>query len=88
LKCINQTINFLPNSAFRQPQAAEEIKENLTKKPQSEVSVIANLLLSDKLDQAITQLDALENKTDSLLVAQQKVASLIENLKLVLQKQK
>jgi hypothetical protein len=100
LDSINEAINSLPNAAFKQPQKAMELKSNLTVKPQNETNDIASLLQSDKLNEAIQQLNELKSKTDSSFgglakddlitnpQAQQKILPLIENLILVLEKQK
>lgn len=101
LEGINNAINSLPNNAFSQPQEAVELKDSLTAAPpQNETNNIANLLQSDKLDEAIVQLNDLKAKTDSSFggldaddlitnpQAQQKVLPLIENLIQVLEKQK
>lgn len=100
LEGINNTINSLPNNAFKQPGIAEGIKEGLTIKPQSQMDNISNLLESDKLDPAIAELTTLKNLTDSsagglaaddLITdpqAQQEVIPLIDNLIQVLEKQK
>ena len=103
LEGINNAINSLPNTAFSQPQEALELKESLTltTPPQpTETSDIANLLQTDKLDEAIIQLNELKAKTDSSFggleaddlitnpEAQEKVLPLIQNLIQVLEKQK
>jgi hypothetical protein len=100
LESINDAINSLPNAAFKQPQTAKEMKGNLTIKPQNETNDIASLLQSDKLNEAIGQLNELKSKTDSsfgglagddLIInpqAQQRILPLIENLIIVLEKQK
>lgn len=101
LEGIDNAINSLPNTAFSQPQEALKLKADLTSaQPQNETSNIADLLQSDKLDEAIVQLNDLKAKTDSsfgglavddLIInpqAQQKVLPLIENLIQVLEKQK
>jgi hypothetical protein len=100
LDSINDAINSLPNAAFKQPQKAMELKGNLTVKPQNETNDIVSLLQSDKLNEAIQQLNELKSKTDSSFgglatddlitnpQAQQKILPLIENLILVLEKQK
>ena len=100
LESINTTINSLPNAAFKQPQKAMELKDNLTINPQTETNDIVSLLQSDKLNEAIKQLNELKSKTDSSFgglaaddlitnpQAQQRILPLIENLILVLEKQK
>ncbi|HJS64663.1 MAG TPA: hypothetical protein VJ767_07365 [Nitrososphaeraceae archaeon] len=100
LRGISYTINSLPNTAFNQPQEAQKLKDSLILDPQNKTDSLANLLQSDKLDEAIIQLNELKAKMDSRLgglaaddlitdpQAQQKVLPLIENLILVLEKQK
>lgn len=70
----------------------------MTTTPQSELVKITNLLKSDKIDEAILNLNSLKNKTDSsegglaaddVIInpqAQQKVIPLIENVIQVLEK--
>ena len=77
-----------------------EMKGNLTIKPQNETNDIVSLLQSDKLNEAIEQLNELKSKTDSSFgglaaddlitnpQAQQRILPLIENLIIVLEKQK
>lgn len=100
LEGINYSINSLPNTAFAQSKEAQNLKDSLIFGPQNQTGSLANLLQSDKLDEAIAKLNELKAKMDSTLggfkaddlikdpQAQQKVLPLIENLILVLEKQK
>ena len=97
---INSAINSLPNTAFKQSQEASTLKGELTSEVQNKTGSIADLLQSDKLDEAIGQLNGLKGKMDSsfggfsgddLIIdtnAQQQIVPLVENLILVLEKQK
>ena len=50
---INNTINSLPNSAFNQLQEVEKLKDSLILETQNETGSLADLLQSDKLEEAI-----------------------------------
>ena len=97
---INGAINSLPNTAFKQSQEGLRLKTELASELQNRTGSIAYLLQSDKLDEAIGRLNELKGKMDSsfggfsgddLIIdtdAQQQVIPLIDNLILVLEKQK
>jgi hypothetical protein len=97
---INEALGNLPNTAFKQPTAAEGLKSTLNKTTQPTTGDIAVLLKSDKLDSAIAKLSDIRSKADSSFggseandiisspVAQKNVVPLIDNLIMVLEKQK
>jgi hypothetical protein len=97
---IKNTLKSLPLNAFKNPEAALQLKDNLSLPLQNETISLENLLRTDKVDQAIAMLNVLKSKTDSSIGgiakddlitnpnAQRKVLPLIEYLILVLEKQK
>lgn len=97
---IYNAINSLPNTAFKQSQEGLRLKSELASELQNRTGSIAYLLQSDKLDEAIARLNGLKGKMDSsfggfsgddLIInsdAQQQVVPLVDNLILVLEKQK
>ena len=100
LEGINEAINRLPNNAFTLPTRAEDIRETLSNLTQPNTGNISAFLLSNQLDTAIGELSKLRSKADSsfggsqaddLILSpqtQKEIVPLIDNLILVLEKQK
>jgi hypothetical protein len=100
LESIYGTINRLPENAFALPVRAEDMRETLTNMTQPNTGNLSILLLSNQLDESIQELSELRSKVDSSFgggaaddlisspQAQREIVPLIDNLILVLEKQK